>query len=229
MKVRDVMTSPVITVAPGASFSEIVDTLLTHEISGVPVVDGDQRLLGLVTEADIVSKAAYGYRRRRALGLVADYLRGHDPQWVRKAAGTKAADIMTAPTAVVDGDDDIAVAARRLVELHHKRLPVLEAGRLVGIVSRHDLLRPFRRTDGEILDDVTALLADARRVPETHDIQPDVAAGVVVLAGTVEWPSDRVLFESVIARVPGVVAIDNRLLARLPEPRLSGALIPPLH
>lgn len=141
MKVADIMTTDVVTVGPEATFAEILDTLLDREVSGLPVVDGDGRLLGIVTEADLVSREAYGYRRRRALGLLADYFRGRDPQWVRKAAGLTARELMTAAPDALAPDDDIAEVARRMLERHHKRLPVVVDGRIVGIVSRHDLLR----------------------------------------------------------------------------------------
>jgi CBS domain-containing protein len=79
MEVRDIMTTAVVTVGPDAPFAEIVDRLLAHDISGVPVTEADGTLLGIVTEADLVSREAYGPERRRALGLVLDYLRDRDP------------------------------------------------------------------------------------------------------------------------------------------------------
>ena len=219
MKVAEVMTTPVVTVRPDTGFTEIVDRLLTENISGVPVVDPAGHLLGLVTEADIVSKEAYGYRRRRSLGLVSEYLRGHDPQWVRKASGLTAADLMTAAPATAGPDDDLAVAARRMLEGGHKRLPVVDsAGRVVGIVTRHDLLRPFARGDEAILADVQQVLADPLSVPEGHPVRATVEGGVVTLAGDVQWPRDVALVEAMVARVPGVVGVDNRLHALETEP-----------
>ncbi len=229
MKVRDVMTTPAITVGPDTPFAEIVDRLLSNDISGLPVVDDDGRLVGIVTEADLVSKEAYDHRRRRALGLVADYLRGRDPQWVRKAAGQTAADLMTAAPATASPEEGLAAASRRLLEEHHKRLPVVDDGRVIGIVSRHDLLQPFHRSDNAIAADITRLLADPLRVPETHDARPAVSAGVVTLQGTVLWPSDVLFLEAVVTRVPGVVAVENHLVAREVEPRVGGPLTPPLQ
>jgi CBS domain-containing protein len=221
MKVRDVMTAPAVTVGPDALFAELVDLLLARDISGLPVVDDAGRLLGVVTEADLVSKEAYGRRRRRALGLMSDYLRGRDPQWVRKGAGRSARELMTADPASAAPDDDLAAAARRMLEANHKRLPVVEEGRVVGIITRHDLLEPFHRGDDAILADARRLLADPLWVPETHAADPSVASGVVTLQGTVLWPRDVVLVEAVVARIPGVVGVDNRLRSREPEPRLD--------
>jgi CBS domain-containing protein len=224
MKVRDVMSSPPITVGPDATFSAIVDLLLANDISGVPVVDSGGRLLGMVTEADLVSKEAYGFRRPRALGLLADHLRGHDPQWVRKGAGRTASEIMTGAPTSVSPDDALSVAARLMLENHHKRLPVIEDGRVVGLVSRHDLLRPFHRSDADLQAEVEALFGDVMRVPEGHHAQVVVADGVITLAGTTRWPSDAGIIEAVVARVPGVVAVDNQLVAREPEPKVAPSL-----
>lgn len=141
--VRDVMTTDVVTVGPDATYLEIVDRLLAHDVSGVPVVDGDRSLLGIVTEADLVSREAYGPERRRPLALLLDYLRDRDPAWVRKASGSTARELMTHIVTTAAEDDEVRVAARAMLESDVKRLPVVAAdGRLVGIVSRRDLLAP---------------------------------------------------------------------------------------
>jgi CBS domain-containing protein len=144
MKIEDVMSTDVVTIGPDVPYTDVVDCLLNHGISGLPVVDDTGRLLGIVTEADLVSKEAYA-PRRRALGLLADYFRGRDPQWVRKSAGLTAREVMTAAADVCTPDEDLGEAARRMLERHHKRLPVVVDGRLVGIVARRDLLRGFGR------------------------------------------------------------------------------------
>lgn len=221
MRVHEVMSAPVVTVGPDASFHEVVGKLLDHDISGVPVVDGDGHVLGIVTEADLVSNEAYGYRRRRALALVGDYLLGRNPAWVAKSSARRAGDLMSGVTSTARPDDDLRAVARRMLEQGHKRMPVVEDGRLVGIVSRHDLLTPFHRADPAVRADVEAVLADVTRVPETHQASATVSEGVVTLEGSVQWPRDSGLVEAMVARVPGVVAVDNRLVAREPAPHLS--------
>jgi CBS domain-containing protein len=218
MKVRDVMTTPVITVRPDTPFAEVVDVLLTNGISGVPVVDDTGALRGVVTEADLVAKDAYGQHRRRVLGVLGDVVHGRDPEWTRKAAGRTAADVMTDDAVTASPDDEVTVAARRMLEEGFKRLPVVDrGGALVGIVTRHDLLKPFHRPDDAILADVEALLCDPLRVPE-NQAHASVSSGVLTLEGTAWWPSDVRVLEAVVADVPGVVAVENRLTAREPEP-----------
>lgn len=223
MKVRDVMSSPAVTVGPDASFADIVERLLGHDISGVPVVDAGGRLLGMVTEADLVSKEAYRGEGHRPLDLVAGYLRGHDPQWVRKAAASRAADLMTADVITTAPDDDLRKAARTVLESHHTRLPVVEGGRVVGVVSRHDLLKPFGRGDAEITADIDRILTSPLTAPEGHECLAAVRAGVVTLTGSTRWPSDARVLVSMIDGVPGVVAVVDELVAREREPHVTRA------
>jgi CBS domain-containing protein len=139
--VRDVMTTDVVTVGPDATYDALVDLLLTHDVSGLPVVDADGVLVGLVSEADLVSREAYGHVRRRPLSLVADHLHDRDPAWVRKASGTTARTIMTRAVTTASPDDELRVAARAMLESGFKRLPVVSTdGRVAGIVSRRDVL-----------------------------------------------------------------------------------------
>lgn len=149
MKVRDVMTSPAITVSPDTPFGDVVDTLLVNDISGVPVIDDAGRLIGIVTEADLVSEEAYGDRKRRTLRLLADHLRGREPRWVRSSSNRTARDVMTVDPLVVAADDDLSYAAQRMLDGGHKRLPVVSDGRVVGIISRQDLLTSLGRRGGD--------------------------------------------------------------------------------
>jgi CBS-domain-containing membrane protein len=218
VKVRDVMTTEVVTVGPKAAFGEMVDALLEHDISGLPVVDAQGALVGIVTEADLIAKEAYtGEGRRRHLGMLRDLLRGHDTSWVKKASARVAADVMTTTVDTVPPDEDVTVAARRMLDGRHKRLPVCACGRLVGIVSRHDLLKPFHRSDAQIEADLRDLLAEPLRVPEEHKAAASVSQGVVTLRGTTRFPSDIGVLVAVVSRVPGVIAVDNCLRAREQE------------
>jgi CBS domain-containing protein len=222
MKVSAMMTTPAVTVQKDASFAEIVDTLLTFDVGGVPVVDVSGHLVGVVTEADLVSKDAYGYRHRRPLSVIADHLRRHDAHLMRKASGHTAAELMSTSPEVASPDDEADDVARRMLEGHHKRLPVVDtAGHVVGIVARHDLLRPRHRPDTDITADIDRLLDDVFQVPERHEARALVTSGLVTLHGTAQWPSDVSIIEKVVGRVPGVIAVENHLGARLAEPRYT--------
>jgi CBS domain-containing protein len=148
--VRDVMTTPVVTAQPDTTFGELVELLLGHDVSGLPVVDADGRVIGIVTEADLVDRDPYGQRRRPGLGLLAESLRGRDLQWVQERRSRTASDLMTPDPSIIGPDEDLVVATRRMLQRGHKRLPVVEDGSLVGIVSRADLLRALVRTDAAV-------------------------------------------------------------------------------
>lgn len=218
MQVGDVMTTELVTARPGDPLKDVAAKLVEAGVSALPVVDEAGRLAGIVTEADVVSKGAYGGPRRRALQLLVDYFAGRDPQWVRKAAGWTAADVMTRQVVTAAPEEDVRVAARRMLEARVKRLVVVEDGRPVGIVSRRDILRLFVRPDPEVAADVEAVLRDIRRVPEDIDVAAEVEAGLVRLRGTVRHPSDATVVEHAVAGVPGVIGVERHLVAREPEP-----------
>ena len=181
--VCDVMTTEVVTVEPWTPFREIVTRLAEHRISAAPVLDAEGNVLGVVTEADLLLKQEHpdlelnvplAWSRRRRLER-------------DKAAAIVAGKLMTAPPVTVSPTATITEAARRMHTAGVKRLPVVDqAGRLVGIVSRADLLKVFTRPDEaiwrEIMDDV--IVGDFMMDPSRFFI--DVVDGVVVLQGRVE-------------------------------------------
>ena len=221
MKVQDIMTSSVVTVTPDTPFPELVARLLKYGISGLPVIDDSGQLVGIVTEADLVSKEAYGGRRRRALELLADLVAGGETRWATKGKGRTAAQVMTTKVVTARPGDDVRAAARRLLEHRLKRLPVVDHGKLVGIVSRTDLLRVLHRSDDDIARDVDAMLSDPLRAPEDHAIEATVADGIVTLRGTVLFPTDLSLLTAMVWRLPGVVDVQNDASAREPNPRVG--------
>jgi CBS-domain-containing membrane protein len=226
VKVRDIMATKVLTVSPMTPYHEIVTLLLDHDISGLPVVDSEGTLLGIVSEADLISKEAYDEAPRRHLGFLRDHVAGRDTEWVRKAAARHAQELMTSPVQSIAPDEDLSTAARMMLEGHLKRLPVLEDGKLVGIIARHDLLRPFSRTDEDIAADVAAILADPMRSPESHEVVFTVREGVVLLKGTTRIPSDADVIVAFLAGVPGVVAIEDGIGARDDAPVVEPTFLP---
>jgi CBS domain-containing protein len=219
IKVRHVMTKNVVTIGPDTAFPQIVQCLLDKNISGLPVVGPNGGLLGIVTEADLITREAYEHGRRRHLDLVIDHLTGRDPDWIRKAQGRTARDLMTLEVETASPDEDLASAARRMLDGHHKQLPVVKNGKLVGIVSRHDLLKPFNRSDADLADDVRAILDDPLRSPEGHHAHFTIKNGIVTLHGATRYPSDAGVLRAFVAGVPGVVAVDDNLTAQEPDPK----------
>ncbi len=221
VKVRDIMATDVLTVELMTPYHQIVSMLLEHDISGLPVVDKAGNLLGIVSEADLISKEAYDEAPRRHLDFLRDHLAGHDTEWVRKSAARHAQELMTSPVQSIAPDEDLATAARMMLEGHHKRLPVLEDGKLVGLITRHDLLRPFSRTDDEIAADVAALLTDPMRSPESHRVTFTVREGVVLLKGETQFGRDADVIVAFLAGIPGVVAVEDGIGSDSAEPRVE--------
>lgn len=222
MRVRDVMSTPVVTVGPSTAFPALVDKMVEHNISGLPVVDDTGALVGIVTEADLVSKEAHGGRRRRVVETLSDLVTAGEPRWVNRARGRHAETLMTRQLVTTREGEDIRAAARQMLDRGVKRLPVLDDERsLVGIVTRTDLLRSLHRDDGEIETAVRAALDDPRSSPTGTDLRVEVQDGVVTLSGTVEFPHDLPTVEAVVWSTPGVVAVENHATSRHEEPRSS--------
>lgn len=213
--VRELMTTKVITVREDAPFKEVVEKLMIYDISAVPVVDDRQRLLGIVTEADLLSKEAHTPAHR--VGILS---MGPTGRWHRKAEARTARDLMTPDPITAAPGEPLRNAARRMMRTGVKRLPVVEEGELVGILSRHDVLDVFDHPDEELrsaVDDALARLAFLR--PPHAEISVDVQDGIVTMTGSVRFMSDIPVAGNVAAGVEGVVAVDNGLTARhtIPE------------
>jgi CBS domain-containing protein len=204
--VNDVMTTDVVTVGPAAPYREVVALLAAHRINAVPVVDADRRVLGVVSESDLLRKIEYAGTDR--------------PQWFeirgraarRKAGALTAGELMTAPAEVVLATTGIRTAARRMDDAHVKQLPVEDLlGRLVGIVSRGDLLKEHLRHDDDILADVRSAIHEATLTERDSSVESSVERGQVTLTGRVERWSTAVLAERLARLVAGVVFVDSRI------------------
>lgn len=217
MKVRDVMTPLVVTASPEMSFKQTAELLVESGVSSLPVIGPHGRLVGLVTEADLMSKEAFDSRRRRPLAVLIDHLTGTS-RWIDKAAGLTAGEVMTTDVVTAKPGEDIRVAARRMLERGVKRLPVVEDGRLVGIVSRYDLLRLFHRQDSAIAAEIEAKLADPLYAPEDHDVKVSIEDGVVTLEGQVRLEGEDAVVRGLAERVPGVVHVIDRVTFQIPLP-----------
>jgi CBS domain-containing protein len=223
--VKDLMTTPVVTVGPATPFKEIVARLAEHRVSALPVVDGDRRVLGVVSEADLLLKEEFPdpdrdiplfWTKRRRLER-------------DRAAATTARDLMSVALVSIAPDATVAEAARRMHAAGVKRLPVLDEGsRLVGIVSRADLLKVFNRPDQairrEIMDEV--IVGEFMMAPSRFFIHVD--NGVVVLQGRVERRSLLPYVLRAVQGVEGVVRVENRLSSDIDdvEPLLRAMAYP---
>jgi CBS-domain-containing membrane protein len=204
---RDIMSSPVVSVGPDAPVRALVELMLRSRISGLPVVDADQRVLGIVTESDLLEKEdrpfpeppliAWHGRSLRLERLLGRY---------RKAAGTTARDIMT-ENIVTAGEETEAHELAHLMLRHNiNRILILRDGRLAGIVTRADVLKVFLRSDESILQTIRQTLARELLIdPAPLDLTS--TGGVVTVAGTVDRHSDKTLVAKWIRSVDGVVAV----------------------
>ena len=177
-RVRDVMTTSVVTVDRITPYKEIARLLAEHRISGLPVLRMGRRVVGMVTEADLLNAQAKTARRLRSASRRTWWPRGqqHPP--------LTAGELMSTP-AITIGPDATIPAAARLMSTHHvRRLPVVtDDGKLLGVVSRRDLLSVFLRPDEDIAADVRRVLDDILLARPT-EADVTVRNGVVTLAGT---------------------------------------------
>jgi CBS domain-containing protein len=222
------MTADVVTASPGEWFKDLVERMLARNVSCLPVVDDDRRVMGIVSETDLLANEAFSPEQRGALALVGAALMGHDAGMVRKASAKRARELMTPKVSTIGPDDDIQVAARRLLDGEINHIPVTEDGCLVGIVSRQDLLQVFRRTDHAIDEELNAKLHDPLWAPEEVRVSLSVHHGVVTVLGSVLHPADRAIVESLVWRTPGVIDVKADIVVREPEPKL-GYLTPPCN
>jgi CBS domain-containing protein len=213
-KVESVMTAEVVTATPSTPFRELVDLLQRRRISALPVVDEAGKPVGIVSEADMLVKEGYPHGGADA-GLI-DALR-HRGRF-GKAAGTCAAEVMTRRVVTVPLGTEIATAARLMVRLGVKRLPVVDdQGRLAGIVTRSDLLKLFLRPDPAISWEIRHNLLEGRMAATAAEVEVEVQDGVVTLTGEMERRSYiRPLMHEVQA-VDGVVGVNAHLAWRIDD------------
>ena len=202
--VRDVMTENVVSVTADTPYKQIVESLQRHRVSAVPVVDEGDYVVGVVSEADLLPKleapveTTFGYKLRRGARA--------------KAGGDIASELMSAPAVTIGAETAISAAARIMDSERVKRLPVVDGrGRLIGVVSRTDLLRPYMRGDDEIRDEIREQVLRTLWIdPDTLDVAVDT--GVVTLTGTADRLSTVDMIGRMCRGVAGIVDVVNEVV-----------------
>ncbi|MFI1280893.1 CBS domain-containing protein [Streptomyces sp. NPDC020858] len=213
IQVGDLMTDEVVSAVSDTTFKEVAKLLAQHDITGLPVLDAEDRVIGVVSESDLLNRQG-----APALSEGDNVDRAAVPETATFTAG----EVMSAPAVTVRADETAAEAARLMSRRGVERLPVVdEEDRLVGIVTRRDLLRLFLRPDAEIrrrvvedvLTDVMGLSADG--------VEIHVVDGIVTLEGTLERQSQVPVLTRLTERLDGVVAVAARLTARFDDTLLA--------
>ena len=202
--VKDVMTAEVVAVRRDTSFKEMAAVLRRYRVSALPVVDDAGRVIGVVSEADLLAKEALADP-----GMMTEVLHHKD---VRKAEGLTAGDLMTRPAVTAAPEDPVEQAVRMMHFMRVKRLPVVSSGgQLVGIISRSDVLAVFDRPDEDIRKEIADTMLRHEFLIDPRLFSVTVESGVVTMEG---HPETAALGHALVRKarhVPGVVAVRDRL------------------
>lgn len=182
MRVKDVMTTDVAVVFPGTPLKDAAALLLDRRISGVPVVDAAGDVLGVLSETDLLAP------------------HGH-----------VAGEAMTTPALTIPPNRPLAVAAELMLAQGVNRLPVVEGGKLLGIVTRADLVRAFARSDAEIAREIRQEVLGAHMLLNEHAVGVEVEEGEVVLSGSLGRRTQAELLPTLVRRVAGVLGVRSSL------------------
>ena len=219
MKARDVMVAPVVTVKPYSTVKEVAKMLVDRRISAVPVVDDVGKLVGIISEGDLMHRSETGTERQYRwwirlvegdASLPADYIKAH---------GRKAADIMTQNVITAAPDTALDEVAITMEKNSIKRIPIVRNGQLVGIVSRANLVQALATmrkgleiplSDSQIRE---KLLSHLKEQPwaDTHLLNVTVTDGVVSLWGITRSETERKAIRVAAEATPGVRAVNDHL------------------
>ncbi|MDE1995785.1 MAG: CBS domain-containing protein [Rhizobiaceae bacterium] len=233
MLVQTIMTSSPITVSTSALVADAAKLMLDHHISGVPVVDANGALVGMVTESDFLRRGELDTERKRSWlmdllgspGKIAD-------EYVR-AYGRKVEEVMSWPVTAISPLASLSDAVKLMEKQNIKRLPVVENGKLVGIIARSDLLRavyetlptaPVSAADSEI---EAAIVSELKKHIWSKNgfIRVNVANGIAELSGTIFDERERLAAKVVAENIPGVQSVVDQLVWI--DPYYGVAMSPP--
>ena len=193
------MTIDVLCVTPETTLKEAARLMVEARISGLPVIDAGRHLIGIITEADFLERQADSLQDGRLLAAVFD-------EDAPNPATTLVSEVMTADPVVIYPEATIAEAARLMAEHGVKRIPVVDPdNRVVGIMSRADVVKAFTRPDDLIEDEIRVDLLGRVFAADTEAVDVTVEEGAVTLEGRLEDPSDEALLVELVRRMEGVV------------------------
>jgi len=219
--VGEVMTRRVVALREDAEYKDIVAALRRHRVSACPVIDAGGQVIGVVSEADLLFKQT---DPALPAGLHRLDWRLHEHT---KATAVTAAELMTAPAVVIDATAPVTIAAKIMQDRLIKRLPVVDAaGRLIGIVTRSDVLSVFERSDADIWDEVVKVMVDEQFALDPATLDITVRSGVVTMGGLIDRRETALRLLARIRHAEGVVAVRDRLgypAERCAPPQVSGA------
>lgn len=220
MKVRDVMTSDPIVVPPETPLRDVARILAERRISGLPVCEGD-RCIGIVSEEDLLPKQAGRVLTGHSLlGMILG--ESEAPEAWRRRSATTARQAMSAPPITIGLDASVREAAALMVRRDVNRLPVVDGDRLVGIVTRADLVRAYLSLDEEIDRTIREEVLRRTMWLDPGEFKIDVREGAVTIAGRVDRRSTATIIEKLIGLVDGVSQVHSRL-----EWELDDRTLPP--
>ena len=227
MRAKDIMTTEVVTVNADTQVTDIVTLLLEKHLSVVPVVDANQAVIGIVSESDLMHRAEIGTDQPRSRVLAffhssdqkaRDYIRTH---------GLSARDVMSKPPITVHPDAELLKVVHTMDKRRVKKLPVVEGGRLVGIVSRGDLLRALAARQKQLVgapaENDTGIRNELIKIIRKEDwasvamLDVDVVDGVVHFWGILDNEDQREAMHIAAKRIPGVTRIEDHLSRGIPS------------
>lgn len=210
MRVQDVMTADVATVRPTASLKDVAAELSRRRISGMPVVDDRGDVVGVISEADILAKEQPAAQHHTS--ALARLLHRDDGGHSSRFDAVLVSDAMTSPPITIEAHVPAEFAAHEMTDRAINRLPVVQQGRLVGIVTRADLVRAFARSDEQIDADVRETVALQQELwSDEQPIEVVIAAGEVTLAGKVRRHEEASILTEMVRAVSGVVGVRSSL------------------
>jgi CBS domain-containing protein len=220
MRVFDVMTRRVISVAPDARIEDAISLMLKHHISGLPVIDRKGKLVGMVTESDFLRRAETGTEKKRSRWLDAFFGPGDAAMSYIHCHGSKVRDVMTRGAVTIKEDAKLDDVVHLMESRRIKRLPVVRRGKVVGIVSRANLMRSLAslrhavpalsKNDTAIRDRIITALYE-QTWSSGADVEITVRDGIADIWGTVTDPMQRDAVRVLVETAPGVKRIENHL------------------